>query len=99
MGLAPGGAAARRRAVFFLAPLVAAFAPLQAAPMLRLVSSTVGPVQLATAGPTNTQVLEAYNAGDGALNVSLTSSVPWITATLGAPRNCITTSAAKSCLT
>ncbi len=65
--------------------------------MLRLVSSTVGPVQLATAGATNTQTLEAYNAGDGALNLSF-SSPAWITTTLGASRNCINTAAAKTCL-
>jgi hypothetical protein len=38
-----------------------------AAPMLRLVSSTVGPVSIA-AGATTTQTVEAYNAGDGPLN-------------------------------
>ncbi len=65
--------------------------------MLRLVSSTVGPVQLATAGATNTQTLEAYNAGDGALNLSF-SSPSWITTTLGASRNCVNTAAAKTCL-
>ena len=72
--------------------------PAHAAPMLRLVTSTIGPVQVATAGPTNTQTLEAYNAGDGTLNLSFSSSVQWIAATLGASRNCINTSAAKTCL-
>jgi uncharacterized protein (TIGR03437 family) len=72
---------------------------LQAAPMLRLVSSTVGPVSLAVAGPANTQTMEAYNAGDGALSLSFGSSVTWVTAALGAPRNCTTTQAVKTCLT
>lgn len=89
----PAGRAARF-------PVLLAFAAisLHAAPMLRLVSSTVGPVQLAAAGATNTQTLEAYNAGDGALNLSFSSSVPWITTTLGASRNCVNTAAAKTCL-
>jgi uncharacterized protein (TIGR03437 family) len=82
----------------FLVFLALAIIPLHAAPMLRLVSSTVGPVQLATAGATNHQTLEAYNAGDGALNLSFSSSVPWVATTLGASRNCVNTNAAKTCL-
>lgn len=66
--------------------------------MLRLVSSTVGPVQLAAAGATNTQTLEAYNAGDGSLALTFSSSQQWVTATAGAARNCITTSAARTCV-
>ncbi len=71
---------------------------LNAAPVLRLVSSTVGPVQVAAAGPTNSQTLEAYNLGDGTLSLTFSSSQPWVTAAAGAARNCITTSAAKSCI-
>jgi uncharacterized protein (TIGR03437 family) len=67
--------------------------------MLRLVSSTIGPVTFPTAGGTNTQTMEAYNAGDGALSLTFSSSVTWVTAALGASRNCTTTLAAKSCLT
>jgi uncharacterized protein (TIGR03437 family) len=72
---------------------------LQAAPMLRLVSSTIGPVSFAVTGPSNIQTMEAYNAGDGALSLSFNSSVTWVTAALGAPRNCTTTFATKTCLT
>lgn len=63
--------------------------------MLRLASSTVGPVQLASAGATNTQTLEAYNAGDGTLSLtsaSFASSASWVTVSVGAPRNCVTVS-------
>jgi hypothetical protein len=69
---------------------------LQAAPMLRLVASTVGPVQLASAGATNNQTLEAYNAGDGSLSLTFASSASWVTAAAGAPRNCITVSPANT---
>jgi uncharacterized protein (TIGR03437 family) len=64
----------------------------QAAPMLRLANSTVGPVQLASAGATNTQTLEAYNAGDGTLALTFASSATWVTAATGAPRNCVNVS-------
>ncbi len=66
--------------------------------MLRLVSSTVGPVQVAAAGPTNTQTLEAYNLGDGTLSLAVSSSQPWVSALPGAARKCVTTTAAASCI-
>ena len=47
---------------------------LQAAPVLRLSSSTVGPLAIATAGVTNTQTIEAYNAGDGSLALTFSTS-------------------------
>lgn len=58
-----------------------------ASPMLRLVSSTVGPVSV-NAGATSNQTIEAYNAGDGALALSLKSSVSWIAASVGAQKAC-----------
>jgi uncharacterized protein (TIGR03437 family) len=69
--------------------------------MLRLASSTVGPVQLATAGATNNQTLEAYNAGDGTLpQLTFASPASWVTASVGAPRNCVTVSPSntKTCI-
>jgi uncharacterized protein (TIGR03437 family) len=66
---------------------------LQAAPTLRLANTTVGPLQLAAAGATNTQTLEAYNAGDGTLpQLTFTASASWVTASAGAPRTCTTVS-------
>jgi uncharacterized protein (TIGR03437 family) len=61
---------------------------LAAAPMLRLSNTAVGPVSVATgvAGPV--QVVEAYNAGDGSLNLDLSSSVNWIVPSIGAARPC-----------
>ncbi len=64
--------------------------------MLRLASSTVGPVQLASAGATNTQTLEAYNAGDGSLSLTFSSSASWVTASAGASRKCVTVSPANT---
>ena len=85
MGLVPGlfsrGAAALAAALLFAAGL-------QAAPRLRLVSSTVGPVSIAQGANGALQTVEAYNALDGALNLSLSSSVSWIGASVGAQRAC-----------
>jgi len=70
---------------------------LHAAPMLRLVSATVGPVSIAPGSNGINQTVEAYNAGDGSLSLSVTSSVTWITPSVGAVRACTTTTAAASC--
>jgi uncharacterized protein (TIGR03437 family) len=71
---------------------------LQAAPQLRLASSTVGPVSVATGSAAATQTVEAYNTGSGSLNLSVSSSVPWISPSVGAQRNCTSTRAATTCL-
>jgi len=85
VGLIHNGAAALAVAGFLCV------ASLNAAPRLRLVSSTVGPVSITpgTSGsPLQTQTVEAYNAADGSLNLSLSSSVSWIAGTVGAQRAC-----------
>lgn len=68
--------------------------------MLRLVNSTVGPIPVAagTSGPAET--VEAYNAGDGSLNlsVSVPSSVTWLTAALGPQRACQSIGTVANCL-
>ena len=72
---------------------------LHAAPMLRLVSSTVVPIPLPVGGSGGTQVVEAYNAGDGSLSLAgnPVSSVSWISASVAPPRACTTTTAAATC--
>src|SRR5579872_5874429 len=70
----------------------------QAAPQLRLVSSTVGPVTVAAASNGSTQTVEAYNIGSGSLNLTVSSSVSWIGATVGTPRACTTTRASQNCI-
>jgi uncharacterized protein (TIGR03437 family) len=85
VGLIQNGAAALAVAGFVCG------AGLHAAPRLRLVSTTVGPVSIAqgaSGGASQTQTVEAYNDGDGSLNLKLASSVTWIGATTGAQRNC-----------
>lgn len=73
---------------------------LGAAPMLRLVSSTVGPIAVATGGSAPPQTVEAYNNGNGSL--SLTASVPasvtWLTASVGTSRTCQSTTNAGTCI-
>ena len=74
MGLIHNGAAVLA-AAFFCA------AGLDAAPRLRLVSSTIGPLSIAQGVSGNalqTQTVEAYNDADGSLKLKLASSVSWI---------------------
>ena len=67
---------------------------LHAAPMLRLVNNVVVPVPLPVGVSGGTQIVEAYNAGDGSLSLSNpVSSVPWIATSVGSPRACTSTTA------
>ena len=67
-----------------------------AAPKLRLVTTTVGPITVAAGSSGPAQTVEAYNAGDGALSLSVASSAAWLGASVGAPRAC--SSQAGSCI-
>jgi uncharacterized protein (TIGR03437 family) len=73
---------------------------LHAAPMLRLATTAVVPVPLPAGASGGTQIVEAYNAGDGSLSLSgnPTSSVSWIATSYGAPRACTTTTASATCI-
>ena len=73
--------------------------------MLRLANTTVGPVSIAAGTSGGTQVVEAYNAGDGSLNLSATATdaakgtaVTWLQATVQNPRACTTTNLATTCI-
>ncbi|MBI4874421.1 MAG: hypothetical protein HY822_07300 [Acidobacteria bacterium] len=68
--------------------LGAAVCPLAAAPKLRLNETAVGPVSVAQGANGPARTLEAYNAGDGTLSLTVASSVPWLAATVGAQRAC-----------
>jgi uncharacterized protein (TIGR03437 family) len=61
-----------------------------AAPQLRLSTNTVGPLYVQNGGNTpQPQVINAFNIGDGALNLAFaSSSAPWLTATIGQPTTC-----------
>jgi uncharacterized protein (TIGR03437 family) len=73
---------------------------LHAAPMLRLVNTAVVPVPMPAGANGGTQIVEAYNGGDGSLSLAgnPTSSVPWITTSYGPSRACTTTTAAATCI-
>src|SRR5215472_10890842 len=68
--------------------------------MLRLVSSTVGPIPVTVGGSAASQTVEAYNAGDGSLSLttSVSSSAPWLTASVGSSRPCASTTDAANCI-
>ena len=73
--------------------------------MLRLANTAVGPLSLAQGTSGGTQVVEAYNAGDGSLNLTVAASDPatrkavsWVTTSIGAARTCTSTTLAKSCI-
>jgi uncharacterized protein (TIGR03437 family) len=63
-------------------------ANLLAAPKLRLQTTAIGPVSVAISANGPSQTIEARNAGDGALNLQLSSNVTWIVPTVGVPRGC-----------
>ena len=80
------GLATRRTILLFLPVLIAGSA--MAAPKLRLVDTTVGPATIAVGSNGPALTIEAYNAGDGNLNLSVSSNQTWAQATVGASRNC-----------
>lgn len=77
--------------------LVAVLAPAAgAAPKLRLSSATVGPVSIPVGSGGPAQKIEAYNAGDGTLNLAVSVNAGWLTASVGSPAPC--TFRAGTCL-
>lgn len=64
--------------------LVIAFsaAALFATPQMRLSTSTVGPLNIAAGQNGTTQTVSVTNIGDGALSLTATANVPWITASI-----------------
>jgi uncharacterized protein (TIGR03437 family) len=71
---------------FLLALLCAA--SLSAQPRLRLSRTSLGPFVTATGSDLPEQRIEAQNAGDGALNLSLASDAAWLEAQAGEPGAC-----------
>jgi uncharacterized protein (TIGR03437 family) len=86
------------RCAIFSVMALGGFGTLGATPMLRLVSATVGPLSIAPGSNGINQTVEAYNAGDGTLSLSVSSSATWLTPSVGAARACTTTTAATSCV-
>jgi len=60
------------------------------APQLKLSSNSLGPLYVAAGGNSaQAQMVNAFNLGDGALNLSVAStSAPWLTASIGQPTTC-----------
>ncbi len=84
-------------AIIRFAALTCALAvSLLAAPKLRLTNTAVGPISVATGANGPTQTLEAFNAGDGTLNLALASSSTWLNLSVGTPGPC--SSQAGSCI-
>lgn len=61
---------------------------LYGAPKLRLTTAAVGPVSIAQGAAGAPQTVEAYNAGDGSLNLSVQSSSAWVVPSVSPPRPC-----------
>jgi uncharacterized protein (TIGR03437 family) len=61
-----------------------------AAPALRLTSTVIGPVSIAQGSAGPGQQVEAFNAGDGQLNLAFSSTAAWAVASAQAAQNCST---------
>jgi uncharacterized protein (TIGR03437 family) len=59
-----------------------------AEPALRLSSAALGPLSIALNSDGPPQLLEAYNAGDGSLNLTVQADVSWLAPAAGAARPC-----------
>ena len=63
-------------------------ASLTAAPQLRLSTTAIGPVYVESGGSAATQTVNAFNIGDGSLNLTVASSATWLSASVGSLANC-----------
>jgi uncharacterized protein (TIGR03437 family) len=70
------------------AALLLLTAPAFGAAQLGLTATTVGPIYTVRGGNAPAQTVQAYNLGDGSLNLTATSSAPWLSATVGARTSC-----------
>src|SRR5215469_13932279 len=61
---------------------------LSAAPQLRLSTTAVGPLSVGVGANAAAQSINAFNLGDGSLNMSVSSSASWLSASIGASTNC-----------
>jgi uncharacterized protein (TIGR03437 family) len=82
-----------RSSLIFLTFCLALFG----APKLRLAQTVVGPVSVSAGTNGPQQVVEAWNAGDGNLNLQATGTALWTTLGVGQPGNC-TTSPTGTCI-
>jgi uncharacterized protein (TIGR03437 family) len=73
--------------VRFLVPLLFVWG-LSAAPRLDLIQTSLTVSVPAGTNPSGSSTLDTFNIGDGTLNLTATSSVPWLTATVGTSQVC-----------
>jgi len=59
-----------------------------AAPRLELSATSVGPVPIVRGSSGKVITIEAFNLGDGSLNLRLTAAAPWLKASAGEMRPC-----------
>ncbi len=78
----------RNRVLTIVSFVVLACCPLFGAAKLRLDTTAIGPISVGVGANGNTQTVNASNAGDGALNLSVTSSASWLTANTLSLRPC-----------
>ncbi len=62
--------------------------PAFSAPRLGLSATTVGPINTLRGGNGPSQTVQAFNLGDGTLNLTATSSAFWLSASVGARTSC-----------
>ncbi len=72
----------------FLIVLLISISSAWAAPKLRLSGTAIGPYSIVAGANGSVQSVEAWNAGDGELSLSVVSSAGWAVPEVGAPRNC-----------
>ncbi len=63
-------------------------ATLAAAPQLRLSNTAVGTIYVENGANAAAQTVNAFNVGNGALNLSVISSASWLSGTMGQPATC-----------
>lgn len=59
-------------------------------PKLRLSNAAIGPISIAVGANGTQQLVEAFNVGDGALNLTATASDAWLVPAVGAQAACTT---------
>jgi uncharacterized protein (TIGR03437 family) len=74
-----------KRVMFAMTVLAAAS---MGAPKLRLSTATAGPFSIAQGQNGNTQTVDAFNAGDGDLSLTVSSSATWLVPSVADTRSC-----------
>ena len=69
--------------------LIALAPSVDAAPRLVLSATTLTPAPIRPGSNGPAQSVEVHNSGDGALNLTVSSTASWLSATIGAAQNCV----------